>query len=48
MRNADVAGAVRCWLDEPLAADVAKSIDRIAVADDVRHVAVIPGRTVSP
>lgn len=30
------------WLTEPLAKDVAQSIDRLASADDVRHVAVMP------
>ena len=30
------------WLAEPLAKDVAQSIDRLAAAEDVRHVAVMP------
>jgi len=33
---------VRTWLVEPLTADVARSIERLASADDVRHVVVMP------
>jgi tRNA-splicing ligase RtcB len=33
---------VRSWLTRPLASDVAKSIDQLSRADDVRHVAIMP------
>lgn len=33
---------VRCWLTEPLARDVAMSVEKLAAAEDVQHVAVMP------
>jgi len=36
------AAQVRSWLTEPLAPDVAQSIERLCRADDVRQVAVMP------
>ena len=42
MSAASPSSLVRQWLAEPLPADVARSIERLAAAPDVRHVAVMP------
>lgn len=42
MSAASPTSIVRQWLVEPLPADVARSIERLAAAPDVRHVAVMP------
>jgi tRNA-splicing ligase RtcB (3'-phosphate/5'-hydroxy nucleic acid ligase) len=42
MRKSVLSASVQYWLAEPLAPDVARSINRVASAPDVRHVAVLP------
>jgi tRNA-splicing ligase RtcB len=36
------AAPVRSWLSRPLSSDVARSVELLSRADDVRHVAVMP------
>ena len=36
------AAQVKTWLAEPLPPDVAQSLERLARADDVRQIAVMP------
>lgn len=38
----DIAPNVKAWLAEPLAADVRRAVRRLAGAQDVRHVAIMP------
>ena len=42
MSDASPSSLVRQWLVEPLPPDVARSLERLAAAPDVRHVAVMP------
>lgn len=42
MKDAGPQPTICRWLCEPLAKDVALSISRLAAADDVRHIAVMP------
>lgn len=42
MTTPSTPARVERWLTEPLPKDVAQSIERLAEADDVRHVAVMP------
>ncbi len=42
MRTFHTSASVDTWLAEPLPKDVAQAIERVANAEDVRHVAVMP------
>lgn len=42
MSEAKSKAAIHRWLVEPLPADVSRSIERLAFAEDVRHIAVMP------
>ena len=37
-----LSGKVRCWSGEPLKPEVAASIERLAAADDVVRMAIMP------
>ncbi len=42
MRDRQLPGHVSCWLAEPLPSDCRVALQRLASADDVEHVAVMP------